>query len=329
MHYFMKKSLFQILFTFLLIFSCKNENSAEDETAKIPIDVSIERFDQLFANAKPEEFPKLKRNYSFLFSEKYKDSFWIAKMKDTLMLELAHEVNKQLSDFPEIENEVSDLFRHLAYYFQNFQEPRVITAVSYVDYRNKVFVNDSIALISIDNYLGSEHEFYKGISKYISDQFNKSQIVVDLAGAYGENYTLQIEHRTLLDDMVYYGKQLYFKDMVIPFKTDAEKIGYSQEKLDWARANEFQIWQFFVDRELLFSTDSKLPNRFINPAPFSKFQLEQIDNESPGRIGQYIGWQIVRAYMANNKVSFQEMLSKSPQEIFENSNFKPRKSDGE
>ena len=124
--------------------------------------------------------------------------------------------------------------------------------------------------------------------------------------------------------LIYYGKQLYFMDKVIPFKTDAEKIAYTQEKLEWSKANEFQIWQYFVDRELLFSTDSKLPGRFINPAPFSKFQLEQIDNESPGKIGQFIGWMIVRSYMENNEVSFQEMLSKSAEEIFNNSNYKPQ-----
>lgn len=312
------------IFTLLLLGSCKKEKNFESEIASLPMDVHVERFDQLFANSKPEEFSKLKADYAFLFSEKYKDSFWIAKMQDTLMHELAAEVDKNIKDFPKIETEIADLFRHLSFYFPRFQQPRVITAISYVDYRNKIFVNDSIAIISIDDYLGSEHKFYNGISKYIRDEFNEEQIVVDLAAQYAQNYIFQTEHRTLLDDMIYYGKQLYFMDKVIPFKTDAEKIAYTQEKLEWSKANEFQIWQYFVDRELLFSTDSKLPGRFINPAPFSKFQLEQIDNESPGKIGQFIGWMIVRSYMENNEVSFQEMLSKSAEEIFNNSNYKPQ-----
>lgn len=315
---------FLLISSFLMVFSCKNETKTQEGIANIAIDVQVERFDQLFANSTPQDFPKLKRDYAFLFSGKYKDSFWIAKIQDTLMHELADQVKIHLDDFSKIENEIADLFRHLSYYFPRFQQPRVITAISYVDYRNKVFANDSVAIISIDDYLGSDHKFYSGISKYIRDEFNQEQIVVDLAQEYAENYIFQTEHRTLLDDMIYYGKLLYFKDMVIPFKTDAEKIAYSQDKLDWAKANEFQIWQYFVDRELLFSTDSKLPGRFLNPAPFSKFQLEQIDNESPGRIGQFIGWQIVRSYMKNNEISFQDMLAKSPEEIFNNSNYKPQ-----
>ena len=323
--YFMRRNWILIVFYFLLFISCRNEDRTEAEIAKIDMDAHIERFDKLFAEATPADLEKLKADYSFLFSKDYNDAYYVSKMEDTLMHALAEQVEEKITDFPLLETEIEELFRHLKYYFPRFQKPRVITAISYVDYRNKTLVNDSIAIISIDTYLGSEHEFYKGISKYITEQFNESQIVVDLAESYAENYIFQTEHRTLLDDMIYYGKQLYFKDKVIPFKTDAEKIGYSQDQLEWAMVNEFQIWQYFIERELLFSTDSKLPSRFINPAPFSKFRLEQIDNESPGRIGQYIGWQIVRAYMQNNNVSFQDMLSKSPQEIFNNSNFKPQK----
>ena len=125
--------------------------------------------------------------------------------------------------------------------------------------------------------------------------------------------------------MIFYGKQLYFKDVVIPFKTEAERISYTQEQLDWARANESYIWRYFVERELLFSTDSKLPSRFINPAPFTKFYLEEIDSESPSRLGQYTGWQIVKSYMENNDISLRDMLQTSSEEIFNKSKFKPKK----
>jgi len=145
-----------------------------------------------------------------------------------------------------------------------------------------------------------------------------------MASAYAENYIYPKRNKNLLDEMIYFGKILYFKDVMIPFKTDAEKIGYTQEQIDWAKVNEAQIWSFFIEKELLFSTDSKLPNRFINPAPFSKFYLEEIDRDSPGRIGQYIGWQIVKAYMKNNDVNLKEMLTENAENIFNKSKFKPQ-----
>ncbi|MEI7509115.1 MAG: DUF2268 domain-containing putative Zn-dependent protease, partial [Flavobacterium sp.] len=90
--------------------------------------------------------------------------------------------------------------------------------------------------------------------------------------------------------------------------------------------NESYMWEFFVSNKLLFSTDSKLPNRFINVAPFSKFYLE-IDNETPGRVGQWIGWQIVRSYMENNNSTVQQLLKMNAKDIFELSKYKPKKNE--
>jgi gliding motility-associated lipoprotein GldB len=320
----MKNILFFLVFT-AMIFSCKNDNKLESDIAKINTDVHIERFDLLFGKVTYQSLPDLKRAYPFMFSEKYQDSFWISKISDTLQKHLFNEVEKEFLNISDTQLEIESLFNHLKYNFPEFYPPRVITTTSDVDYRNRVIVTDTIAVIALDTYLGANHEFYENIPKYIREDLKKDQIVVDLAIAYAEKYIYQAPNKTFLDEMIYFGKQLYFSDVVIPFKTEASRIGYTQEQLDWAIANESYVWRYFVERELLFSTGTKLTGRFITPAPFSKFYLEDIDSESPGRLGQYMGWQIVRAYMERNDDSLKEMLLKSPEEIFNNSKFKPRK----
>ncbi|MFL0354275.1 gliding motility lipoprotein GldB [Xanthomarina sp. GH4-25] len=314
--------LFVILFS---VFSCQKDQGIENDIAKIKVDYIIERFDIAFGNATATDLPNIKEAYPFMFFEKYSDSFWLAKINDTLQQELTYETQNIFPELKEEKKEITQLFQHLKYYFPEFKTPRVITTTSNVDYRNKVIVTDTIVLISLDTYLGSDHKFYGGIQKYLRQDFNKDMIVVDLANGYANNFIFQPQNKNLLDEMIYFGKQLYFKDKIIPFKTDAEKIGYSEEQLDWAKSNEIEIWRFFVEEELLFSTDSKLPNRFINPAPFSKFYLEDIDKESPGEIGKYIGWQIVKAYMERNNVSLKDLLQEDPKEIFNHSNYKPKK----
>lgn len=319
------KKTFILLFLILVVFSCGKENKIEEDIKNIPMEVKVERFDKLFRETNAESLPKLKKDYPFMFSKKYPDSFWIARTHDTLQIKLLDEVSKVFPDVTNEEGDIKSLFQHIKFYFPEFKSPRLITTTSFVDYRNRIIVTDTIALISIDCYLGSDHEFYQSIQKYIRQDFNDNHIVVDLASEYSKKYIFQGENKTLLDEMIYFGKQLYFMDRVIPFKTEAERIGYTKEQLDWARENESYIWRYFVERELLFSTDSKLPSRFINPAPFTKFYLEEIDSQSPGRLGQYIGWQIVRAYMENNEVSLKDMLTTSSEEIFNHSKFKPRK----
>ncbi len=85
------------------------------------------------------------------------------------------------------------------------------------------------------------------------------------------------------------------------------------------------MWRHFIENEMLYSEDPKLNIRFIAPAPFSKFYLE-IDNDSPGRVGAWIGWQIVRSYMKNNNnVTLPELLKTNAKEIFEKSKYKPKK----
>ncbi|WP_418509209.1 gliding motility lipoprotein GldB [Corallibacter sp.] len=320
----MKHQIF-ILFAFLSIVSCKKESQLEKEIAQIDIDFTVERFDKAFGSATVSDLPKLKSAFPFMFSEKYSDSYWAEKIQDTLQQQLHKESARVFDNFSSEKEEIKKLFKHLRYYYPEFQTPRVITTTSNVDYRNKVIVTDTIVLISIDTYLGSDHEFYQGIQKYLRKNFNKSQITVDLAKAYAEKYTYQQERKTLLDEMIYHGKLLYFKDVMLPNTTDAEKIGYTNEELRWAFENEDYIWRYFIEHELLYSTNSKLPNRFINPAPFSKFYLEQIDSESPGKIGQYIGWQIVKAYVDNNDISLKDLLSKDAKDILNNANFKPHK----
>ncbi|TXE06860.1 gliding motility lipoprotein GldB [Gelidibacter salicanalis] len=319
----MKNAAFLIVLL-LFLSACKDDNQLENEISKIDVNVTIERFDLVYADAEPKDLPKLKQEYPFLFSERIPDSIWVERMQDTLQHELSGEVKSTFSNFGKEEDAIVSLFQHLKYYDRSFKVPRVITVTSDVDYRNKTIVTDTIVLISLDTYLGSEHHFYEGIQKFLTQNMKRSQIVSDLAANYAEQYILQDKPTTLLDDMVYFGKQLYFKDKMIPFASDADKIGYTEAQLAWAGENESEIWRYFIERELLFSTDNTLASRFIADAPFSKFYLE-LDSESPGRLGRYIGWQIVRAYMNTNDVPFMEMLQKNADEIFNNSKFKPRK----
>ena len=287
-----------ILLIFGLIFvSCKNESSLENEISKIETNFIIERFDKVEFDANSDDLPKLKKAFPFLFSKEVPDSVWVERFTDTLQNEILAEVTSIFKDTDTLDTELARLFQHLKYYDKVFSIPRVVTLTNYVQYRNNIVVTDSILLIALDNYLGSEHRFYTdgGIPRYISANMQKAQIVPDIAEAYAKKYTYQTRRRTLLDEMIYYGKLLYFKDKMIPFVSDAVKIGYTEHELKWAEVNESPIWSHFIEKEMLYSTDSKLPSRFIADAPFSKFYL-QLDNESPGRLGQYIGWQIVRAY---------------------------------
>jgi gliding motility-associated lipoprotein GldB len=308
----------------VLFFSCAEEDEREAEIAKIPVEVQLERFDQRFATADAEDLPGLKRDFPYLFPQQFPDSVWIEKMQDSIQLELNDAVAEKFPQVQQLEFDLEGLFQHIKYYFPQQKLPRVVTLTSEVDYRNQVIWADSLLLISLDTYLGEDHQLYQGVQEYIRNNMQQEFIVPDVVSAFGETVVPKPTSRNFLAHMIYFGKLLYLKDRLLPAAEDARKMKYSAEEMEWARNNEEQIWRYFVENELLYSSDTELYTRFLYPAPFSKFYL-QLDNEAPARLGQFIGWQIVKKYMEREEVALQEMLSTDAETIFKKSNYKPRK----
>ncbi len=315
---------YSILVFLAIFYSCNHQNQVEKEIEKIPIDLELLRFDKEFANATPADLPTLKASFPAFFPTQYNDSIWIGKLTDTLQNQLEEEVLRTFPKDETLKSTLVPLFQHIKYYFPQFKTPVVVTTTSDVDYRNKVILADSMLILGLDNYLGSKHRFYEGIDKYISKEMEPSQLAPDIAETYARIFIKPPNKASFLGQIVYYGKQLYLLDLWLPKTPDAEKIGYTEAEFQWATENEQYMWRYFVEKELLYSTDPKLGARFISPAPFSKFYLE-IDNESPGMLGRYLGWQIVRAYMDNNDTTVQQLMVTEADDIFKNSKYKPKK----
>ncbi|NER18279.1 gliding motility lipoprotein GldB [Spongiivirga citrea] len=307
--------------------SCNEEKNCEEvapEIAEISLTLTIDRFDQEFDKTNPSDFSSLKMKYPYMFQQQLPDSVWIARMNDTLRQEIMAEVNLVFPDFEKESVELRNLFKHIKYYFPKAKIPKVVTAISDVDRNNKVFYSDTLLAIAVDTYLGKENKLYQGISKFERNNLNKTQLIPDVINEFSKPYISSPKNRTFIAQMLYFGKRLYLKDKLIPCATDEVKIGYDTSQIEWCEVNEEEVWRYFIDNEMLFSTDKELVRRFLLNAPFSKF-FKEIDQESPGRIGQWLGWQIVRAYMNTNEVSLQELMITPADEIFKNSNYKPKK----
>lgn len=319
------KKYFAILTLVFLMVSCDKKTKVEKAVEEIPVALQVDRFDQAFFEATPKDLPNLKAEYPFFFPEGIEDQVWIEKMQNKDWRDLYAEVKKKYPDFGKQTNEIEDLFKHLKYYFPETVLPKVYTVIGEMDYTSKaIYANDKL-IIALELYLGKDVKFYT-FPEYLRQNFEERQMMPDIVTSYALRKIPPPSDKTLLAEMIYYGKELYLKDLVLPNHTDAEKIGYQPQQITWCQENESYMWRFFIEESLLFSSDSKLPNRFVNVAPFSKFYLE-IDNETPGRVGQWIGWQIVRSFMENNEVSLQDMLKMDAKELFEKSKYKPKKNE--
>ncbi|CAM1348262.1 gliding motility lipoprotein GldB [Tenacibaculum insulae] len=307
------------------LISCKKEPefNLNVDVSAIKVNLNINRFDIDFYTMQPNELKDVKKKYPALFPAQ-PDSVWINKINNKDEIELYNEVQKKFASINDLKTDLSSLFKHLKYYHPKFKSPRVITMLTNIDYDNRVVYADSLLLISLDAYLGKNHEFYNDYPAYIKQNNEKENIIVDVTKSVINSEIFPSKQRSFIDKMIYKGKKMYLLDAYLPRISGDKKIGYSKAKFDWAQKNEEQIWKYFVEKDMLFSTSNELDKRFLNVAPFSKFYLEQ-DNQSPGRIGEFVGWQIVRSYMQKNDVSLQELLQKNEEEIFKKSNYKPKK----
>ena len=317
--------IFFVLSFFLLSIGCTNTSYKESEILSIPVEFSIDRFDKKFHLSNADEIPKLKTTYPFLFPDKFSDSIWIKRQKDSLQLLLLESVDEKFNSLTLIEEDLEYLFKHLKHYFPKTKIPKVIGLINNVDYQSKIIYTDSLILISLDTYLGADHYLYRGIPKYVRQEMDIKFLASHVASKFAVNKIPLTKDRSLLSKMIYHGKQVYFKEWMLPKSSDGQKMGYTDAQIRWVIDNEKYIWQYFIQKELLYNTDTSLTQRFIEPAPFSKFYLE-IDNESPGRVGVWLGWQIIRSYMNRYpNTGINDLLNLPAQKLFSKSNYKPRR----
>ena len=315
--------IFQFLLILALISSCGKEQTKAVDVSDVEVDFKVDRFEQKFYNTTNKDFDKFKSEYSFMLSNQH-DSVWLNKMKSEDEQYLFKESQQIFTDFSEIKNQLTSLFKHIKHYNPKFEAPNVITHISDLDFEYPVIYSDSLLFISLDMYLGKDNIVYKSFPGYLSENYKKERIVVDVAKDIINQSYRKSRDRTFLYRMINEGKFLFLLDSYLPSVSDDLKMGYSREKLSFAEQNEIDIWKYFIENELLYSNDTDLNKRFIDSAPFSKFYLES-DQETPGRIGVWIGWQIVRSYMKNNDVTLQQLLAEKPEEIYKKSKYKPRR----
>jgi gliding motility-associated lipoprotein GldB len=315
-----------VIVCFILFISCNNKSKIEEKINEKPnVKLQVERFDQLFFETPPEKLVELKKRYPAFFPANVPDNVWIDKMKNPLWRELYKEVQKKYKNLDPVTNEIEDLFKHINYYFPKTKKPKIVALIYEVDYNTKAIYNDSLLILSLEMYLGKKHKFYED-PEYIKQNFERNQILPDIVSSFYQYKAPRPQNKTFLEEMIYAGKELYLKDLLIPNYSDADKIGYTPEQIKWCEENESYMWRYFIEGNLLYDNDIRLANRFINRAPFSKFYLE-IDNESPGRVGTWVGWQMVRSFAKNNTVPLEKLLAMNAEELFNLSKYKPKKND--
>lgn len=191
------------------------------------------------------------------------------------------------------------------------------------NYDTRIFCYNREMAISIDRYaLGAmgQKDFF-GVPAYLVQLCRREYIVPDcIAAAAMDHISLPDHELTLLDFIIYRGKVLYFLDKVLPAATDAVKLRYTPEQLDWMQGNVQNVWGWLIQKEMLYSTDLSLMRNLISDAP----RTNAFGEGSAPRTCDYIGWQIVKKYMAHGNITVNQLFADTEsQKILELSGWRP------
>jgi hypothetical protein len=241
---------------------------------------------------------------------------------DTLLIE----TRKVFDNDQSVKEEFNNAFTNIKYYYPEFRVPEVETVITGLE--SDLFVSDSLVIVGLDYYLGKTGKYRPNMYQYMLRRYEKNFIVPStllLLGIDEQYNKVNMSDRTVLAEMVAYGKAYYFAKHMLPCTPDSVFIGYTAKEIEGAKANQDMIWKRLVDDEALFSTSQQMKQRFIGERP----KTYEVGNECPGRIGVWVGWQIVNEYMKQNpKTSLPELMKISDaQKIFRGSKYKPEIND--
>lgn len=341
----MKKTFLSFIIIFFLIISisCNKCNKEKSGVPKVEISatdsvkVNIHRYEKaLFAvdikNLR-SGLKKLLPEYSFFIPDSaLKDSSSLLQMKqyltDPFIILLYDDVLKLYPDVKDLETQLGKALTYFKYYYPEKKTPKVFTCVSGLYYEEPIRYADSLLIISLDMYMGSNYKYYHemlmDVPLYIQRRFSREFMLPDCMRAIAKTIVDNSkENKQFIDYIVYEGKILYFLDATLPDTPDSLKIYYTKSQMDWCLKNESNIWSYIIDNKLLYSSNASIIAKLCTDGPFTSVFSKQ----SPPRTGIWIGWQIVRAYMENNKkVTMQQLFeNQDAQGILTKSKYKPKK----
>ncbi|MBQ7632395.1 MAG: hypothetical protein IJS82_06545 [Paludibacteraceae bacterium] len=225
------------------------------------------------------------------------------------------------ADVSDLEKALGKAFARIQYLYPEVEIPTLYLFIS--GFQTPIYFGDELIGIGADMYLGSDYEYYnRVVYEYQKQTMRKECIPVDVVSAYlFRTLPYTSTKSRLLEQIIYRGKIMYLVAQIFDELPGYEVMGWTKEQWRWCEKNEEAIWHLVMDKRDLFKSESIMLTSYLNDGPFTA----EVSQDSPGRLGVWLGWRIVESYMAHNEdVSLQELMAEGDaQKILELSFYKP------
>jgi hypothetical protein len=235
---------------------------------------------------------------------------------------------KKYPDLSWLEKELKSQLRYIKYYFPQYRlPPKYVSFIGPFDGPGVAMTQYTLA-IGLQSYAGKNFAFYltgKGqdlYPQYISRRFEPEYITANCISAIAEDiFHDSSDGRPLIEQMITKGRYWWLISKLMPDAQDSIRMGYTQAQLDWCAGNEAAVWNFFLQGTDLYTLDPDIIKNYIGEGP----KTIGMPDGSPGNIGAWVGWQIVKKYVAEHGgLTLTEVMRVPVREMFEQSKYKPK-----
>lgn len=228
---------------------------------------------------------------------------------------------KKFANVDSLQEALNTGFSRLHYLYPEWEIPTVYLFVS--GFNSTVIYYEDMLGVGVDMYLGSDYPYYNQVVyDYQKTTMQKEYVVRDVMSMYlAYNIAYNSKYNRLLEQIIFRGKQLFLLSQLLPDAPAWQVIGYTEEQWAWCEHYERAIWNRIMEKRDLFKTESSVLSSYMNEGPFTA----EVTQDSPGRLGLWVGWRIVDSYMRHNEeVSLYDLINEGDaQKILEQSFYKP------
>ncbi|MDR0547272.1 MAG: hypothetical protein LBG77_06795 [Dysgonamonadaceae bacterium] len=273
-----------------LIIGCKKDNLYSD--------FQIQRFDTDYFRYITGNIPmdSLQKYHPFLEDYLQKVISEDTDFSDSTLMQIYQDEQRLFANISGLQREIAAGMQQLLQNFPQLSEPQVYIHVS--GWNQHVVAGENYVSLSADYYLGADYPLYRAFFyDYQLAQMTQERMAPDLfLGFLMSEFPFRGKESALLDKMLYEGKLRYILSKILPERKAWEYTAYTQEQYEWCRHNQSRIWKTILEKQHLFRSDYTTTMQYLREAPYTA----TLPVESPGRVGVWLGFQIISAYMKQN-----------------------------
>jgi hypothetical protein len=336
------KSSWLPLLIIVFLFACDNEGTAPN-VSNIKVDVRLERFEKSFFHIDsnniapgllkvrsefPDFYPDFMQNILGVSgSDNDTTTLSVTRKFLSSYSSLSAELEKKFTSTMDLEKEIKMGFQFVKHYFPNYKIPKLVTYIGTLDAPG-VAMTRSYMAIGLQQFAGKDFQGYytaevaQMFPAYITRRFDPEYIPANCMKAVADDlFPDKSNGRPLIEQMIEKGKQWWLLDKFMPNAPDSVKTGYTKKQLNWCKENEGLIWNYFVTSENLEVIEPDVIQNYIGESPTT----QGMPGSSPGNIGQWVGWQIVKKFADKNPSLKPEDIMNSPaRKILTEAKYKPK-----